>query len=279
MDLNEAIELAQLVNAAYAISPDDLVNSAGNALVAGGIAYTVATTIYANDLATDMNPGRGNDQVSIGLICQADDSGDVVIAIRGTEGILEWINDAEFLLVTCPFLAGAGQTEDGFTAMYLSLETDVAPGSPSVTSTLGTLPFKKPVNSLTICGHSMGGALATMLALDLSANTSFTDPTVYTYASPRTGDPAFASRFNQAVKNSFRVANRVDLIPHLPLPPFYEHVNVLYGLNPIQFLPFPPKILVNPTLVCEHSLVSYLYLLSLAAGGPILALEKTCLPP
>ncbi len=278
MDLNQAIQFAQLVNAAYAIPPTDLTNSAGNALVVGGIAYTVVTTIYANDLATDVNPSRGNDLVSIGLICQADASGDVVIAIRGTEGIMEWVNDAEFLLVTCPFLAGAGHTEDGFTAMYNSLSTNTAPGSLSVASALATLRFKQPVRSLTICGHSLGGALATLLALDVAANTTFNAPTIFTYASPRTGDPAFAGTFNQVVKNSFRVANRMDLVPKLPLPPFYEHVNQEYDLNPIRLLPLPPKILVDPTLVCEHSLVSYLYLLSVVAGGPVLALDPECQP-
>lgn len=103
MNLNKAIEFAQLVNAAYAILPDNLANSAGKALIAGGTAYTVVTTIYANDLATDINPGRGNKEVSIGFVCQADGTGDVAIAIRGTEGIQEWINDAHFLLVPCPF--------------------------------------------------------------------------------------------------------------------------------------------------------------------------------
>ena len=100
MDWNKAIEFAQLVNAAYAIPPDNLANSAGKALIAGNTVYTVVTTIYANDLATDINPGRGNKEVSIGFVCQADGTGDVVIAIRGTEGIQEWINDAHFLLVT-----------------------------------------------------------------------------------------------------------------------------------------------------------------------------------
>jgi len=173
MDWNKAIEFAQLVNAAYAIPPDNLANSAGKALIAGNTAYTVVTTIYANDLATDINPGRGNKKVSIGFICQAAGTGDVVIAIRGTEGIQEWINDAHFLLVTCPFLAGAGHTEDGFTAMYNSLRTGDAAGSPTVVNALATLPFPQPVSSVTICGHSLGGALVTLLALDLAANTNF----------------------------------------------------------------------------------------------------------
>jgi Lipase (class 3) len=278
MDLNQAIEFAQLVNAAYGTLPANLANSAGTALTAGGKAYTVVTTIYANDLATDMNPSRGNNRVSIGLICQANGTGDVVIAIRGTEGILEWIQDAQFLLVTCPFLAGAGSTEDGFTAMYNSLQTGDSAGSPTVVNALATLPFPQPVSSVTISGHSLGGALATLLALDLAANTDFNNPTVYTYASPRTGDPMFASTYDQVVTNSFRVANRLDLVPHLPLPPAYDHVLQLYELNPIQLLPFPPKILVNFTPTCEHVLNSYLYLLSVASGGPVLPLDPTCVP-
>ena len=169
-------------------------------------------------------PTEAIDLVSIGLILQAAGTGEVVIAIRGTEGILEWIHDAEFLLVTCPFLAGAGHTEDGFTDMYTSLRTGVAADSPSVVDALATLPFPQPVSSLTICGHSLGAALATLLALDVAANSTFKNPTVYTYASPRTGDPSFASTYNQVVPNTFRIANRMDLVPKLPFPPFYEHV-------------------------------------------------------
>jgi len=278
MDLNAAINFAQFINAAYAIDPSNLANSAGTVISVGGINYTVVTTIYANDLATDMDPSRGNDVVSIGLILQAAGTGDVVIAIRGTDGILEWIQDAQFLMVTCPFLAGAGHTEDGFTAMYSSFEIGAAAGSPSVVNALASLPFPQTVGALTICGHSLGGALATLLALDVAANTTFKNPTVYTYASPRTGDPAFAGTYNQVVPNTFRIANRIDLVPKLPLPPFYEHVDTLFDLNPVQLLPFPPRILVKPTIACEHVLDSYLYLLSVLAGGPVLPLDPGCTP-
>jgi hypothetical protein len=70
----------------------------------------------------------------------------VVIAIRGTDPdrILEWIHDAEFLQVPCPFLVGAGHTEDGFIAMYESLRTGVAPNSPTVVNALAKLPFPAP---------------------------------------------------------------------------------------------------------------------------------------
>jgi predicted lipase len=277
VDVTTAINVAQLLNTTYDTSPSDLTNAAGNTVSAGGINYTVVTTIYANDLATDINPNRGDDEVSIGLICQ-DQAGNVVIAIRGTEGTLEWIHDAEFLQVPCPFLVGAGHTEDGFTAMYESLRTGADADSASVVSALATLKFPRSVSSMTICGHSLGGALATLLALDVAANTAFNNPSVYTYGSPRVGDSLFASTFDQVVKNSYRVANRLDIVPTLPPPVDYDHVLNPVDLNPIRLLPWPPKVLVKFNPGCEHSLITYMYLLSLESGGTVIALESTCQP-
>jgi Lipase (class 3) len=275
MDLNQAILYAQLVNAAYAVDPTDVTNHAGQNINVGAVSYQVVTSIFANDLATDMNPERGKSRVSIGLIFQA--AGDVVIAIRGTEGIQEWVHDAEFILVTCPFLAGAGHTEDGFTAVYMSMMTSLDPTCPRVTQALPGLKFPRPVTSLTICGHSLGGALATLLALDVAANTPFKNPAVYTYASPRTGGPQFVATYNQVVTNTNRIAGRLDLVPKLPLPPLYDHVLGLYEVNSIQ-LGIPPKVLIKPELACLHILTSYLYLLSKQAPGTILPLMPQCVP-
>src|SRR5262245_51423988 len=140
MDLNAMIHFGLAVNKAYDIPPDQLTNSAGQTVTVSFEAidttYDVITTVYANDLATDMKPERGNRRVSIGLVLQDPTTGDAVIAIRGTEGIHEWMQDARFLLVPCPFRAGAGRTDDGFTAVYLSLTTDPAPGSPSLVTAL-----------------------------------------------------------------------------------------------------------------------------------------------
>jgi predicted lipase len=277
IDVVTAIKLGQLLNTTYDTQPSDLTNQAGQKISVGGTDYTVVTTIYANDLSTDIDPSRSDDEVSIGLICQ-DQTGDVAIAIRGTEGTLEWIHDADFLLVPCPFLTGAGHTEDGFTAMYESLRTGVAANSPTVVNAWAKLPFPRSVSSVTVCGHSLGGALATLLALDVAANTSYKNPSVYTFGSPRTGDSLFASTYDQVVKNSYRVANRLDIVPTLPPPVDYDHVLNLYELNPIRFLPLPPKVLVKFDPGCEHSLQTYLYLLSLQSAGPVLPLESTCQP-
>ena len=110
------------------------------------------------------------------------------------------------------------------------------------------------------------------------ANTAFTNPAVYTYGSPRTGDSLFASTFDQVVKNSFRIANRVDIVPTLPPSVDYEHVLNPEELNPVRLLPLPPKVLVKFNPGCEHSIITYTYLLSLKSGGPVIPLESDCQP-
>ena len=277
MDLNQAILFGQAVNAAYAIPPTDLNNRAGDNLQVGATSYEVVTTIYANDLATDVNPDRGKARVSIGLILQAAGAGDVVISIRGTEGYMEWIHDAQFLLVPCPFMPSAGNTEDGFTSMYGSMRIGQDPTSKTVTQSMTPASFKRPVTSVTICGHSLGGALATLLALDVAVNSPFF-PTAFTYASPRTGDPQFVRTYDHLVPNTARIANRLDAVPNLPFPPLYEHVIGEFPLNPVKVTLFPFSVtpLLKPNIVCLHILDSYLHLLSQLAGGPILNLTADC---
>ena len=277
MDVNQAIHFGLLVKAAETIQPANTATAAGQTLPAtydpDNVAYKVVSTILGNDLATTMNPGRGHQSVSFGFVFQAPNN-DVVISIRGTEGIREWIHDFEFLTANCPFLADAGKTDDGFTAIYNSLR--VATTSARLVDALAALPFNHAVNSLTICGHSLGAALATLLALDVAANTNFKNPTIYTYASPRTGDPLFAHTYNQVVPNTYRIANRVDIVPKLPLPPLYEHVAGLYELNSVKLI--PPRFLVKCELACEHHMTSYLHLLSLLAEKTVQPLDAACVP-
>ena len=271
-DPTTAIQYGILVEKAEAVGPAQTVYNPGDVInVSYGainVNYVVITTFYGNDLATDINPGRALDIVSFGFVAQ-DPGGNVVVAIRGTDGIKEWVQDAKFLAVKCPFLAGAGLTEDGFTAVYESLRVAQDTNSKRLVDALPGMAFPKPVSSLIICGHSLGGALATLLALDVAANTALgRDLVAYTYASPRTGDPSFADTYNQVVPNTIRIANRLDIVPKLPLPPLYQHVLGIYDLNPM--------LKVKLDILCQHHLTTYLYLLSLQTGGAVLPLDQGC---
>ena len=131
--------------------------------------------------------------------------------------------------------------------------------------------IRDSASSVTVCGHSLGGALATLLTLDVGLNTSCRAPTAYTYASPRTGDHTFAGTYNAVIPASYRIANRQDLVPKLPpiLPLPYEHVNTQYELN-------PPPDGINPTIGCMHHLTTYLWLMSKLAGIGGYSLDQDC---
>ena len=60
-------------------------------------------------------------------------------------------------------------------------------------------------------GHSLGGALATIAAVDLSRAFS-REVTMYNYGSPRVGCQNFATFYNQVIPKSFRVVNEGDVI-------------------------------------------------------------------
>ena len=263
MDWEVAIHYAALVQATENVSPDQVCDSCLTVPLRGApLRYDVLANIFANDLATDSYEARRELIVSIGYVAQ-DEAGNVVIAIRGTRGIHEWLNDLHYHAISCPFMSGAGCTEDGFTEVYMSLRVDAGKGSKRLRQGLADLAFPLPVKSLTLCGHSLGAALATLLALDLAVNTQYKDVTLYNFASPRTGDERFAEVFNRLVPSTYRVANPMDLVTEVPrtflsLHTKYQHVESTTVLVPHQG--------VKQHLLCMHHLSTYIHLMAQQAG-------------
>ena len=80
-----------------------------------------------------------------------------------------------------------------------------------------------------VTGHSLGGALCTLLAADLGASVgsgsrNFT-VTAINFGSPRVGNRAFVAMYNDLVPDSVRVVNGDDLVPTLPALLGYRHVD------------------------------------------------------
>jgi len=265
---NTAIQYAVLVKIAESVAPTGSYGDAeiGQIKTAG---YTFLQTIYGDDLATDIDPHLG-DVVTFGFLAVSATK-ELVAVIRGTDTILEWLHDAEFVPVPIPITGAHGLTEDGFTAVYLSLRIGPAQGSLTAKDSIKSYLDAGAAASVTVCGHSLGGALATLLTLDVGLNTSCHAPVAYTYASPRTGDHLFASSYNASIASSYRIANRQDLVPKLPpiLPIPYEHVNTEFELNP------PPNA-IDPTILCMHHLTTYLWLMGQLAGSNPYPLDTGC---
>jgi hypothetical protein len=265
---NTAIQYANLVKIAESVPPSGSYGQLEkDQIKAEG--YTFLQTLYGDDLATDIDPHKGI-VVSFGFLAVSD-AKELVAVIRGTDTILEWLHDASFLMVPCPIAGANGLTEDGFTEVYRSLRIGIDNGTLSVKDSIRSYLDTGAAASVTICGHSLGGALATLLTLDVGLNTRCRSPAAYTYASPRTGDHIFAGSYNAAIAASHRIANRQDLVPKLPpiLPLPYEHVNTRYPL-------IPPPNAINPTIPCMHHLTTYLWLMSQRTGGKAYPLDPDC---
>ncbi|WP_409345486.1 lipase family protein [Paenibacillus sp. MBLB4367] len=179
-----------------------------------------------------------------GFILESDH--DIIIAFRGTDSTADWISDMIARQSDFSYVAGAGATHRGFTKIYDSVRSQIH-------ETLERMPHDK---KLYITGHSLGGALATLCAFDGAYNTKFRQPIVYTYASPRVGDPTFAAAYNRTIEYNRRIVNEVDIVPLTPpqtyKPPksdtAYRYLHVR-GAHPLRF----QKMSVSE----NHSITSY----------------------
>ena len=111
---------------------------------------------------------------------------------------------------------------------------------------------------LYLTGHSLGGALATLCAADLAANTKFTSPSVYTFGSPRVGNPTFAGFFNRRTGPHYRVYNSEDVVTSLP-PLLYKspRTGQLYHYTHVK----KAVELINPTgsFAGNHAISNYFH--------------------
>ena len=81
---------------------------------------------------------------------------------------------------------------------------------------------------LVVTGHSLGGALATVCAIDLQYNFSpGRTVEVYSFGAPRVGNGSFRETFNRRLPDSsFRFVYGMDLVPAVPrLWQGYRHVD------------------------------------------------------
>ena len=75
-----------------------------------------------------------------------------------------------------------------------------------------------------LTGHSLGGALAVLLAATL-LESGIPVMGLYTFGAPRVGDSKFASLLDDGLAGAahWRVANEGDLVPHVPAQMFFSH--------------------------------------------------------
>jgi hypothetical protein len=278
---SEAVFNGKFVDAAYAMFDRDPANLKPEPQ-SGDIPdpYELVAWIDMTDFFLDDNQPR-----FYGFIAQSKNaSQEFVLAIRGTEGKVEWWDDATAWLVPFRAVHSGGKVHEGFDRIYSSMRihrrprAEDSPFAPVAETFAGTFaeqleqlhlhlertglakaPVRedkgRPDRAYVVTGHSLGSALCTLFVIENREKGKFDVNTLCTFASPRVGNTEFARLFDQLPIASWRIVNTRDVVPYVPLriPPFfsYRHVHAAYR--------FSSAGTVKWTLLCQHSMSTYLH--------------------
>jgi triacylglycerol lipase len=149
-------------------------------------------------------------EVFYGFLLESDE--DSILVFRGTQRTAEWIGN--IYAVQQDYIDPntgevLGRIHTGFRRIADSIINPLA---------VDAVQQINPNKPCYVSGHSLGSALATVLAMDIAMAVPELRPQlqVYVYASPRVGDPQFARSYAKILPNSFRVTNLADPIPTMP---------------------------------------------------------------
>lgn len=136
-----------------------------------------------------------------------------VIALRGTRSPFEWMIDALALQVPYDLMdKSKGSVHAGFAALNFILLAQL------MTTLEVEFRFFDEATETYVTGHSLGAAVATLMAMDITqVRSGLADGLrMYNFASPRVGDTLFQKAYEAAVPGSFRVVNYADVVPMMP---------------------------------------------------------------
>jgi hypothetical protein len=253
--------------------------------------YELGAWIHMSDFIFDLEKPQFYGIVVHGV----EDPDSRIIAIRGTEGALEWIDDAAALPVPFRQVPSAGRVASGFDKIYSTLKVvkrtlpglaaraaDAAPEtfSGSFAEQLEQLAISREAERglaaplaegrarrkrpTILAGHSLGAALATLFVMENDVKGKFDISCLCTFASPRVGNMEFVHLFNQLPIDSWRIVNKRDIVPklppHIPIVLDYGHVDVAYAFDSSNFVKNGP--------LCWHSMETYLHWLD--SSSPLL---------
>jgi triacylglycerol lipase len=142
----------------------------------------------------------------------------------GTSMYSEWLEDMNFFQ-TRPIginnlisIGSEKYVHRGFYNIYMAIQVTVRKA------------HKINATQTIVVGHSLGGAIATLAIVDLYVQDS-SPMFLYTFGSPRVGNPDFVNLFDHlflSFHNVYRVYNTEDIVTTLPFPVWgsilYSHV-------------------------------------------------------
>jgi predicted lipase len=144
---------------------------------------------------------------------------ELIVSFRGSDSFANWLYNLYISLDRVPWIYTVYQPEEtakvheGFLLSYESVRREVL-------SHVSSAVEEYPGYSVKVIGHSLGGALANLCALDLRGVLSQEVAVrLMTYESPRVGDANFARLMRYQFPNALdrlRVTNGHDIVVHMP---------------------------------------------------------------
>ena len=140
------------------------------------------------------------------------------IIFRGTESLRDVLSDLNIVMepLLVKGIAKLPYVHNGFLKQLDSVTNNLE-------RTISEFKRDEPSGSIILCGHSLGGAIATIAALKYTLKFEIPAYCV-TFGSPRAGDSTFCELFDEKIMLSIRIVNEDDPIPLVPLPIRFSHV-------------------------------------------------------
>jgi len=206
-------------------------------------------------------------RVFFGFVAQnKDDPTAYAAVVRGTEGNVEWVIDAEFFLIPHPRHPGV-RVEQGFWNIYQTMSiADPLTGLTTHQNAAEGLAQIVGSGAITVVGHSLGSALATYLADDLAERLE-AKVSACLFASPRTGDQAWANLVATTVRQ-YRLFNYIlDIVTHVP--------GIEYATlpNATVIQPATAQAGIRLDIFCNHHVICYCAMIDYAIQPPASAAD------
>jgi len=191
----------------------------------------------------------------------------IFVCFRGTSSNKDKKTDLNIAMKT--FLQRNVKVHKGFHKQYMSVEKIIK-------NYIDNLIEKYKQADIICCGHSLGGGISTICAVDFKY-TKFPKIRIHnvTFGSPRVGNKEFAQLYSQIIKPAFsiRITDENDPITYVPLLYKYHHVDNAYCFcnNSIELkkdiiwykrLPYALNNINCCRMFKDHCMVNYIELLN-----------------
>lgn len=147
----------------------------------------------------------------------------IYVVWRGSESKKDFQNDASIDKV--PFINDGEKVHIGFKYCWESVVGDTYDAIDTALENL-----QGETTDIVVCGHSLGGAVATLYAHSIKKHYPHYNVKCVTIGSPRVGNKTFKDNYDSYEIDTLRVVHNNDLVTHTPYIGF-QHVNYQLRLD------------------------------------------------